>query len=106
VTSTGWMRNYRAMSDTKLAQTIQEFQRGYGVAIQKVEAKGGSIEDNKAKAIYEARLRPALRAQFDLDGEIVADTNAKTVAQFCPECERKKPFYLDDYICVSCRDSM
>jgi hypothetical protein len=100
-TDTGWMRNYGAMGDVKLMRCVREFERGYGDAVARVEQRGGSIEDNRAKCEYEA-LKKGLISSTN----VVADTQAKTEPRFCPECERKRAFYLDDYICVNCRDGM
>jgi hypothetical protein len=100
-TTTGWMRNYGAMGDAKLMRCVREFEQGYGDAVARVEQRGGSIDDNRAKCEYEARKKGLIDSTT-----IIADVHAKTEPKFCPECERKKPFYLDDYICVGCRDSM
>lgn len=98
---TAWMRNYNAMGDAKLMRCVKEFERGYGDAVARVEQRAGSIEDNRTKCEYVARRRGLIESNFVAD-----DSNVKTEARFCPECERKKPFYLDDYICANCRDGM
>src|SRR3954447_2854810 len=100
-TDTGWMRNYSAMKADKLARCVEEFRRGYGDAVNRVEARGGSVEDNQAKCEYEARKRGLIDT-----ATATAGTHAKTEPRFCPECERKNPFYLDDYICIKCREAM
>lgn len=100
-THTGWMRNYGAMGDAKLRRCVEEFRRGYGDAVNRVQQRGGSVEDNQAKCEYEARRKGLIDSTTT-----VADTHAKTEPKFCPECERKRPFYVDDYICVTCREAM
>lgn len=99
--TTNWMRNYGAMGDNKLMRCVAEFQSGYGDAVQRVMTRGGSVEDNRTKCEYEARKRGLIDSNF-----IAEDTKVKTEAKFCPECERKKPFWLDDYICIGCRDGI
>jgi hypothetical protein len=99
--TTNWMRNYGAMADPKLRRCVTEFERGYGDAVNRVVQRGGSLEDNRTKCEYEARKRGMIETSY-----VGEDTNVKTEARFCPECETKKPFYLDDYICVNCRESM
>lgn len=100
-TTTGWMRNYSAMGDGKLMSAVEDFRRGYGPAVDRVEAKGGSIEDNQAKCEWTARSRGLIDEVTPITG-----TSAKTPPKFCPSCERTKAFYIDDYICVSCREDM
>jgi hypothetical protein len=97
----GWLRNYGAMNDDKLLRTIKEFQSGYGTAITRVQDKGGDMDENRAKAEYEARRRGLIDDNF-MPPE---GTEVFTEARFCPECEKKKPFRLDDYICRLCRDA-
>lgn len=101
--STNWMRNYGAMGDPKLRSALNDFQRGYGDAVNRVEQRGGSVVDNRAKCEYEARKRGMLQG----DSFVPTDgTDAITEPKFCPECERKKAFLLDDYICRDCRKKM
>lgn len=94
-----WLRNYGAMKDDKLLRCVAEFQRGYGDAVNRVNQRNGSLDDNRAKCEYEARRRGLIDTNFmPAEGAQVF-----TEAKFCPECERKKPFHLDDYICRDCR---
>lgn len=102
MSTTTWMRNYSAMGDAKLMRCVREFAQGYGDAVSRVEQRGGSVEDNRAKCEYTARQRGLI----DSMNAPVEGTSVKTEPRFCPECERKKPFYLDDYVCVNCRDGM
>lgn len=97
------MRNYGAMSDEKLMRCVAQLQAGSGEAVIRVQtAKNpGSLDDNRTKAEYEARKRGLIDSNFVADGSKI-----KTESKFCPECEKKKPFWLDDYICVGCRDDL
>lgn len=94
-----WLRNYKAMGDEKLRRTIAQFDKGYGEAVTRVKDKDGDIAENRAKAEYEARLRGLI----DSTNAIPEGTLVYTAAQFCPSCERKRKFILDDYICEECR---
>lgn len=99
--TTGWMRNYHAMNDDKLMRCVREFENGYGDAVNRVQLRNGSVDDNRAKCEYEARQRGLIDAAY-----VANDTQAKTEPRFCPSCERKRAFYLDDYMCVNCREDM
>lgn len=96
----GWLRNYGAMGDEKLTRTIAQFEKGYGEAVTRVQVKGGDLDENRAKAEYEARRRGLI----DSSHAIPEGTIVYTAAQFCPECERKNKFVIDDYICHKCRE--
>ena len=97
----GWLRNYGAMGDEKLMRTVEQFDKGYGEAVNRVRAKGGDMDENMAKCRYEARKRGLLEYGSDTLPE---GTVVYTAAQFCPECEKKKKFVIDDYICHECRE--
>lgn len=99
----GWLRNYGAMGDRKLLRTIEELASGdtYTEAVKRVIVKGGSIDENRTKAEYEARKKGLIDSNF-----IAIGTNVMTEKKFCPECEKSRKFYLDDYICHECRDEI
>lgn len=99
----GWLRNYGAMGDEKLKRTVAQFEKGYGEAITRVMDKGGDLEENKAKCLYEARKRGLLSYE---ETKLPEGTLVYTAAQFCPECERKRKFIIDDYICHECREKI
>lgn len=101
--NSGWMRNYGAMGDPKLIGACNDFKRGYGDAVNRVEQRGGSVDDNRAKCEYEARKRGLLQGDVFVPSD---GTEAITEPKFCPSCERKKAFMLDDYICRDCRKVM
>jgi hypothetical protein len=96
--TTGWLRNYGAMGDEKLLRTLKQFESGYGEAVNRVNDKGGDMGENHTKASYEARKRGLIDSNY-----VAPDTEILTEAKFCPECERKRKFILDDYICKECR---
>lgn len=98
----GWLRNYGAMADAKLIRSVKELQRGYGEACRRVDDKGGVHAENLAKAEYEARKRGLI----DSTSKVAAGTAVFTEAKFCPECEKKRKFYLDDYVCKECRETI
>lgn len=94
-----WMRNYGAMGDDKLLRVIKELQEGYGDATSRVQVKKGDMDENRAKAEYVARKRGLVDSNY----QPPEGTQVFTEAKFCPECEKSRKFFLDDYICAGCR---
>lgn len=100
----GWMRNYKAMSSAKLLQCYKELEGHYGDAYYRVEDKGGILYEH----LQEAKQEIVSRGLDGTAAESVAAGSGKglTESQKCPNCDRKKRFYVDDYICKDCRDAM
>lgn len=97
-----WIRNYGAMGDDKLLRVIKELQQGFGDATRRIVDKGGSLDENRVKAEYVARARGLVDDSFQPPEGIVVYTEAK----FCPSCEKKRKFHMDDYICHECREDL
>lgn len=94
-------RNYGAMGDRKLLRTIEELKSGHSYTEAYKKMRDGSVDDNRTKAEYEARKRGLIDSAYIAEG-----TKVMTTKQFCPECEKENKFYLDDYICHKCRDTI
>lgn len=99
----GWLRNYGAMKDSKLMKTIKELESGdtWTTAVKRVIDHDGDLGENRTKAEYEARKRGLIDTNF-----VAENTAVMTEKKFCPECEKDNKFYLDDYVCHKCRDTV
>lgn len=105
----GWMRNYKAMGDTKLNNALRELEGQYGDAYRRVQDHGAYVDEHIAEARAEARRR-GLVVSDEVPKEMptAADKSGKplTEAKECSDCGKKKRHYVDDYICQSCRDAL
>ena len=104
----GWMRNYKAMNDMKLAGVIQELEGQYGDAYDRVQIKGGLLSEH----LREARSVAASRG-WTTSGQIAGNTTKPVEAEMpltepmeCSACGRTERHYVDDYMCRICRKEL